>query len=348
MSPLGGPTLDELLASSGHFADTGRRVLVTGASTPLGERVVRMLLNDSRVAHVMAVTGEAAESFVVRDPDPDRLSVLQVHMEKERRIRNLLFGPASERGIDTVVHLAQHRSAHATGSRVHAFNVESLRAILELSERHPTIRRLVLRSDNAVYQTQRDLPVLISEDHPLNLHGDMPQWVQDRVEADVTACARMGLSVLSIVVLRMSEVLAPGTGSQMFDYLESAVCLRPAGYDPMINLLSIDDASTALVKALFSDAQGVFNVPGADTLPLSACIRSWGRVGLPVPGGWMTPLYRWRARLTGHDFRYGMNRRRFHYSGVLDGRRAREVLLYVPSHPILWPAEADADGLAAP
>lgn len=344
----GGPTLDELLASSGHFADPGRRVLVTGASTPLGERLVRLLLTDSRVAHVLAITGEPAESFVVRDPDPDRLSVVQVDMGKERRIRNMLFGVARDRGIDTVVHLAQHRSAHAQGSRVHAFNVESLRAILELAERHPTIRRLVVRSDSAVYQMQRDLPVLIGEDHPLNLHGVLPQWVQDRVEADVTACARMGLSGLSIVVLRMAEVLAPGTGSQIFDYLESALCLRPAGYDPMLNLLTIEDGCTALVKAIFSDAEGVFNVPGADTLPLSACINSWGRVGLPVPGGWMTPLYRLRARLTGSDFRYGMNRRRFHYSGVLDGRRAREVLLYVPSHPIAWPGEDDAEGLSQP
>lgn len=323
------------------WSEQGRRVLVTGASTPLGERLVRMLLNDSRVEHVLAISGEPTVRWLVTDPDPDRLSVVQVDMEKERRIRNLLFGPARDRGIDCVVHLAQHRSAHAQGSRVHAFNVESLRAILELAERHPTIRRLVVRSDVAVYQVQRDLPVLIAEDHPLNLGGGAPQWVQDRVEADVLACARMGMSALEIVVLRTAEVLAPGTGSQLFDYLESAVCLRPAGYDPMVNLLTIEDAATALSKATFNTAQGVFNVPGADTLPLSAAIRAWGRLGLPVPGGWMDPLYRWRRRLTGTDFRYSMNRRRFHYSGVLDGRRAREVLRFVPAHPIDWPAAAE-------
>ncbi|MFM2248835.1 MAG: hypothetical protein RL071_4910 [Pseudomonadota bacterium] len=342
-SPAHGPTSPLLVHPS--WAEQGRRVLVTGASTPLGERLVRTLLNDSRVEHVMAITAEPADQGLVTDPDPDRLSVVQVDMEKERRIRNLLFGPARDRGIDCVVHLAQHRSAHARGSRVHAFNVESLRAMLELAERHPTIRRIVVRSDVAVYQVQRDLPVLIGEDHPLNLGGGAPQWVQDRVEADVTACARMGMTALEVVVLRMAEVLAPGTGSQLFDYLESAVCLRPAGYDPMINLLTTEDACTALTKSIFSDAQGVFNVPGADTLPLSAAIRSWGRLGLPVPGGWMDPLYRWRSALTGHDFRYSMNRRRFHYSGVLDGRRAREVLLYVPAQPIEWPVDPLGDEL---
>jgi UDP-glucose 4-epimerase len=306
-----------------------------------------MLLQDSRVGHVLAVVGEDPTHYPVSSGDPERLSVYRVDMEKDRRVRNLLFGAAREHRIHTIAHLAQHRSAWAEGSRVHAFNVDALRAILELAERHPTIRRLVLRSDAAVYQVQRDLPVLIGEDHPLNLHGDSPQWIRDRVEADVMACARTGMGPLEIAVLRMTELLAPGTGSQLYDYLESPVCLRPAGYDPMMNVLTIEDAASALQKAIHSSAQGVFNIPGADTLPLTTCIRAWGRLGLPIPGSWMTPLYRLRRRFTGHDFRYGMNRRRFHYSGVLDGSRAREVLRYVPSQPVAWPGatvgEADRE-----
>lgn len=313
-----------------------RNVLVTGASTPLGERLVRSLLDDSRVDQIIAVTGEPAEQFSVR-PNA-RLSVIQVDMIKGRRVRNLLFGPARDKNIHVVVHLAMHRSALARGSKVRAFNVEALRNIMALSERHPTIERLVLRSDAAVYKVKEDLPILIDETHPVVLDGRQPQWVRDRVEADVTACARMGMGDLQVIVLRMTDILAPGTGSQIFDYLQSPVCMRPAGYDPMTNLLTLRDAAVALQKAVHSDAQGVFNIAGADTLPLSACIRNYGRIGLPIPGSVMTPVYRWRSRLTGHDFSYGVNRRRFHFSCVLDGERAREVLRYVPAHPIDWPA----------
>ena len=46
---------------------------------------------------------------------------------------------------------------------------------------------------------------------------------------------------------------------------------------------------------------------------------------------------RLRQHLRGGQFRYGMNRRRFHYSGILDGRRAMEILRYVPSQAISWP-----------
>lgn len=312
-----------------------RNVLVTGVGEPIGERLVRLLLTDSRVGHVIGISGREPSTLPL--PPQERLTCFRVDLRRSRQVHEVLFGPAREHAIDVVVHTAMSRSAAEEGESVYAFNVESVRSLIELGERHPTIERLVLRSAAEVYQRQRDLPVLIGEDHPLNLQGNAPQWVRDRVEADLTACTRMGLSTLDIVVLRMAEVLAPGTGSQLFDYLESAVCFRPAGYDPMINVLTIEDAAIALSRAVHADAYGVFNVPGADTLPLSACIRKWGRVGIPVPGPWLTPLYRWRARFTGHDFRYGMNRRRFHYSGVLDGSRAREVLGYVPAHPVSWP-----------
>ena len=183
---------------------------------------------------------------------------------------------------------------------------------------------------------QHDLPVLIAEDHLLNLHPHAPQYVRDRVEADLHACVQMGLSKLQIVVLRCAEILSPGTGSQLFDYLESPVCLRPAGYDPMINVASMKDIVRALHAAVRAPEHGVFNVPGYDTLPLSLAIRKWGRLAIALPGAWLTPLYRWRRRFGGHDFRYGMNRRRFHYSGVLDGRRARDVLGYTPTVAIDW------------
>ncbi len=312
-------------------------VLVTGTDAPVGELLVRALLNDPNIGHVLAV-GVRRPEEALPISHATRLTYLQVNLTRERQVHDLLFGPARDLGVEVVVHTAMARSAMAEGGGVHALNVDATRALLQLCERHPTIKRFVLKSYAEVYAVQHDLPVLIAEDHPLNLHPNAPQYVRDRVEADLHACVRMGLSPLQIVVLRCAESLAPGTGSQLFDYLESPVCLRPAGYDPMINVASLRDIVRALECAVRAPQQGVFNVPGFDTLPLALAIRKWGRLGLALPSSWLTPLYRWRRRLRGHDFRYGMNRRRFHYSGVLDGRRARDVLGYLPERPVDWPA----------
>jgi 1-acyl-sn-glycerol-3-phosphate acyltransferase len=99
---------------------------------------------------------------------------------------------------------------------------------------------------------------------------------------------------------------------------------------PMVNLLSLSDAARAIALAASSNATGVFNIPGCDTLPLSELIHRSGRFGLALPGPLLAPLYGLRAVVTPRRFRYGSDRKRFHYGTVLDGRKASRALGYVP------------------
>jgi hypothetical protein len=105
----------------------------------------------------------------------------------------------------------------------------------------------------------------------------------------------------------------------------------------MINVLSLEDAALAVAAAVTRPAIGVFNIPGYDTLPLSCAIAEAGRWQVPVPGPMMAPLYKLRRALAGFEFRYELNARRFHFGGVLDGRRARTELGYVPMFAVRWP-----------
>jgi UDP-glucose 4-epimerase len=311
-------------------------VLVTGATTPIGERLIRSLVADTRVAHVLAVGKEPADQ-ALPFTHGNRLTYVSADLTKGRKLRELLFGPARDLACEVVVHLSQHRFARDSGRKVHLANVEALRSILDLSDRHPTIRRVVVRSFAVVYRVSMDLPVLVTEDHPLNLSPKAPQYVRDRVEADLTACARMGLSDAEIVVLRCAEALGPGTGSQLFDFLDAPIALRPAGFDPMVNIATVADTVSALEAATHGSGEGVFNIPGYDTLPLSEACRKWGVTALPMPSPLVAPLYGLRHRLTGSEFSYGLNRNQMHFGLVLDGTRARDELGYVPSHPVDWP-----------
>jgi UDP-glucose 4-epimerase len=184
---------------------------------------------------------------------------------------------------------------------------------------------------------------VIAEDHPLRLEADTPQRLRDRIEADLTVCARINVSRLSIAVLQCAECLAPSSGSQLHDYLAAPVCLRPLGYDPMLNLLSTADLALALRLALHSGEQGVFNIPGRDTLPLSRAIALAGRTEVPLPGFLLSPLYRLGHLRNGSDFCYRLNACRFHFGNVLDGRRAAEKLAYRPETFIDWRLFAPSD-----
>lgn len=307
------------------------RVLITGATTPLGAAVVERLLADPAVELVLAI-GRECEGPAT---DP-RLLYRSIDLTHQRAVRDLVWGEARDLRIDAVVHCMQHRGALDTGSRVHAQNVVAARDLLLACEGHPTIRRFVYRSFAEVYALGHTTSDLIDEEAPLDFEPTSPQWVRDRVEADLVMCAHLA-GRLQLAVLRCAEILAPDCGSQLWDYLCSRVCLRPLGYDPMLNLLSVDDAASAIVAALHVNAIGVFNIRGADTLPLSRAIAESHRVDVPIPGPLLSPLYDLRRRIRGFEFRYDMNVRRFHFGGMLDGARARELLGYEPTTTVEWP-----------
>lgn len=307
------------------------RVLITGATTPLGATLVERLLANPSVELVLA-TGREHEA---PSADP-KLLYRSIDLTRPRGVHDLVWDDARRLRIDAVVHGMQHRSAHDTGSRVHAQNVLAARELVLACKDHPTIRRFVYRSFAEVYALGHTTADLIDEEASLDFEPTSPQWVRDRVEADLMMCSHFA-SPLRIAVLRCAEILAPECGSQLWDYLCSRVCLRPLGYDPMINVLSVDDAAAALVAALQSDEIGVFNIRGADTLPLSRAIAESHRLDVPIPGPLLSPLYDLRRRIAGFEFRYDMNVRRFHFGGMLDGSRARALLGYESTTPVHWP-----------
>lgn len=306
-------------------------VLVTGATAPLGAAIVRALLARPDVGRVLGVGRELAGPSI----EDARFRYQMADLTRARVVHDLV-ADARSYAIDTVVHAMQHRCATDNGSSVHAQNVRSTRELAAACTRHATIRRFVQRSFAEVYALDHVASNLLDEHAAPELRPGAPQWIRDRVEADITACAHAGHD-LEVTVLRCADILAPGTGSQLWDYLQSRVCLRPLGFDPMINILSLEDAAQAFVLACSASASGVFNIPGKDTLPLSRAIAESQRAQVPVPGPMLTPLYALRRWFAGFDFHYEMNVSRFHFGGVLDGERARRELGYVPTHSVVWP-----------
>lgn len=309
-------------------------VLVSGATTPLGRAVCQRLLDLGMGPVVGLGIEDEEEGQAGLAPD---VRYVRADLTRPRAVRHVLFGLARELALRGVIHLPGHRDRRVGGGDAHRLHVGATRLLLRLAEQHPTIDRFVLGSSACVYRYRPDEATILREDVALDLAPGAPQAVRDRAEADVLVCARTGLSDTRIAVLRLAEVLAPDMGSQLWAWLQSPVCLRPLGQDPMVEVLTLDDAAEALVAAVRSDAVGAFNVPGADVLPLSALARRFGRTQLELPAPLIAAAYRAHERLGGGAFRWDLNRWRFQVSGVLDGTRAREVLGYVPRHPFPFP-----------
>lgn len=288
------------------------RVMVTGATTPLGAALVEALIATGEVEAILATgTGDR--------PVRDHADVMyrKADLSRPRNLRELIWGDARDLGIEVVVHSAQHPRTAERTRKAGTAAVDAARELIVACTNHPSIRRLVYRSFAEVYSLANGSS-LLNEKSPLEFAPSTPQWLRDRVEADLAICAHIG-SRLQIAVVRCAEIVAPGVGSQLWDYLSSRVCLRPYGFDPAVNVLAIEDAAYALALATRSKAVGVFNIPGRDTLPLSRVIARSHRTDVKVPA----PL---------------LGAHRFHFAGVLDGSRAARELDFVPTTAVHWPS----------
>ena len=294
---------------------TGRCVWLTAPAAPLDRMICGELLADPTIARVVCVYGAKA----TLDPNPpDGVQCVRSDFSSYRSLRDVIAS-AALRDIDTIVHtLSDVASAEMT------------RQLLHLAEEQRSVRRFILRSFADLYRLDSREPAFIDEHHALELQH-VPAARRAYAEADFSVCERLGSSHLQVVVLRCAELLAPDTPGALHDYLSSRVCLRPLGYDPMLNVLSAADLARAIRCATTRSAVGVFNIPGRDTLPLSELIHATRRVGLSMPGPALKPLYALRTLLTKRGFHYPSEQVRFHYGAVLDGSRARELLGYEPA-----------------
>src|SRR6202165_4626715 len=255
-----------------------QRVLITGVSNPLGAEVARRLAPQVPFLFGCEVSAPVSAleemDFVHADA---RLSVIG---KMVRRLR-----------IDTVVHLAVMVDSPHDEKSIHETGVLGPRNLL-VGCAGPTspVRRLVVKSSQAIYGAGPNAPSFFSEDM-VNWErltssvgrdlGEMEQLISEfalRHEAcDVTAL-RLGYRVSEDTSLAKS--------------LSLPIVPTFTGFDPRLQLLHEDDASEAIVRAVMGRHPGVFNVAGDGGVLLRTAIALMGGAPLPV----LPPYGRWFAR----------------------------------------------------
>lgn len=306
-----------------------RAVWLTVPAPPLDRVIFEALSADPSIDRIVCIspTGRAPTRALRTAPHP-KLQCAQADFSSYRSLREVLSNRALQ-DVDTVVHVLQESERDSSVSP----SAEATHSLLRLAEELPSVRRFVLRSFASLYRLDSREPVFIDENHALALEH-IPVRLRACAEADFITCQKFSNTEQHTIVLRCAELLAPGGHNPLYDYLSSRVCLRPLGYDPMLNVLSREDLAAAIRRAVSSTATGVFNIPGCDTLPLSELASAAHRISLPIPGPALTPLYALRSAFTGLRFRYSADQTRFHFGAVLDGSKARRVLGYIPEHSI--------------
>ena len=156
------------------------RIAITGASTFLGSRILRRLLESG-----------GAENLVVID-----VASLTGPLARARQYRIDLTEPASdqallellrEEAVDTVLHFAFFTGPQR--DREYAHELESIGTLnLLAAAAAADVRHFVLRGFTAVYGARGENPNFLTEEHALRPDTSLP-WARDKLEAEHHAAA---------------------------------------------------------------------------------------------------------------------------------------------------------------
>jgi UDP-glucose 4-epimerase len=307
-----------------------RNVLITGVSSTVGRHLAMHLMNDKRVGKIIGTSSGPAPRFF-QTFDRDRFRYVQADILRTRQLKNL-FGSREYRDADinTVAHLSFISHPNRRGRRVHRFNVEGTKNLLDACIDRG-VDKFVFKSSDVVYKLDHMNPVFLGEDADLNHDPDADQWIKDRVAAEMICRAKMDSATTDIVILRFGNIIGRNVNAQLNAYFDGRVIFKALGFNPLVNLLHMGDVIRAIRLAIFAPTNGIFNIAGNDTAPISTFADLNHRRCISLPEQ-MLPFVNFvmrKAHLT--DYYYTVDRERMRYSCLLDTTRAREILGFEPS-----------------
>ncbi|HZR82612.1 MAG TPA: NAD-dependent epimerase/dehydratase family protein [Candidatus Binatia bacterium] len=335
MDDASADTGDPRLGTSGATRRRGARrrraggvVAVTGIRGAIAGRLLRRLEEDDRYEKLVLIDSRPADV-------PIRRAVFHRVDLAEPLADDRLAHVLRTEGVETVVHLALRDSPRNPAGRWHEIEtfgtMNLLNAAADCAARATPLGAIVALSTAMVYGAKASNPAYLPESAPLE-GGAEPGFVRDKVDVERQLAEFAAESRIRVCVLRPCWTLgrAPTIAARL---LRQSPAIAVLGFDPVLQLLHVDDLVDALKAAVDRRRKGCFNLAGPGVLPLSALFRAVGRAPVRVPGP-IAPLVSdllWRARGVG----LGVSLDYLRHLWLVDSERARAELAFAPRHSTL-------------
>lgn len=315
----------------------GRRILITGLSSPLGGRLAQALERDPQVEAIVGIDSE--------DPRHELERTEFVRVELARRpVQRIIAAAEIETVLDTRV---LSDALLDPPQRIHAVNVSGTKELLAACAAATTVHQLVFKSSAAVYGWEPGSPAFVGED------GARSAPARTAIEREVRA-AEAAVREFSarhpkcrVAALRVADELG-GTGrGSLVSLLSLPAIPAVLGFDPRLQAVHFDDVVGALAHATSARCRGVFNVAADGVLALSEVASLLGKPLLPVLPPWGTGFAAGQLRRLGlrvpvemlRALRYGrgLDNRRLKATGYAYAYTTREALLKLRADQRLRP-----------
>lgn len=307
------------------------KVLITDIDSPIAQELALNILKSPKNQVIAAHSGQSIKMSL----EHRNLRTVALDLRKNRQIKQLFSSPTLE-GLTHVVHHPINTGADISKAKYHQLNVDSTRCLVESCEALPKQCDFIYFGSVEVYESHSFLPALLTEDHPINISPHLDASLAARIETDQYLAAQMGMIKTRIKLLRSAECLAPQCQGQLYSFLDQNPCFAPLGFDPMFNVISPLDLANAIKLSLNYKKNGVFLIPGYETLPLSEIIEKAGKTAIPLPISALKAHSWFRDKNNRNNFNFTTNQKRFRYGSVVLGDLAEKELAYTPKNPINW------------
>ena len=249
-------------------ADNRPVVVVTGISGNLGRVVAKLLHKDE------LVVGIDRRPFVGRPKD---VVHYQIDLRKKKAEEVFRRHP-----VKAIIHMGIMHDPRMSAEDHHSFNILGTTRILDCAARH-NVKKLVVLSSASVYGPSPDNSNFLSEDAPLMAASRFPT-MRDLIEVDMLAHGFFWRHPeTETAVVRPVHIVGPTIKNAPSEYLRLKRPWMLMGFDPMVQLIHMEDAARVLVTALKPGLKGVYNVVGPGEVPLSSIFKELGSRPMPVP-----------------------------------------------------------------
>ncbi|MGH9085414.1 MAG: NAD-dependent epimerase/dehydratase family protein [Acidimicrobiales bacterium] len=252
----------------------GKRVLITGLGTFWGGRVAQALEADPNIDVIVGL---------------DRYEP-QVQLERTEYVRSdesysILARIVKAARIDTIVHTFLVVDSTMMRSRqIHEINViGTMNLFAAASAEGSPVQDVVVKSSTLVYGTDPRDPTWFTEE---SRRAGTPKTTVERSLLEVEGYVRdfaVDNPHVSVSMLRFANVLGPDITTPLVKALELPIVPSILGFDPRCQFVHEADVVRAILFALETQLQGVYNVAGDGILPWSEVAAICGKRTFPLP-----------------------------------------------------------------
>ena len=252
------------------------RVLVTGADTFWGGRMIQALENDPSIDVILGI-GTQAPSVPFERAE-------FVRSDQNYSILNRIVKATQ---VDTILHTFMITNSTAVPRRaMHEINViGTMNLLAAAGAAGSSVRHIVVKSSTLVYGSAASDPNTFQED---TVRTSPVRNSVERALVEAEALVRdfsEDNPATKVTVLRFANVLGSHLTTPISRNLARPVCPSMFGFDPLLQFLEEDDVVRALLHVTRGGIPGLYNVAGDGRLP-------WSEVA-SICGTRLVPLSPW-------------------------------------------------------